>query len=419
MSDLQRINSLRTELHKHNYLYHTLGRPLITDAEYDALYQELLRLEARHPEAADPNSPTQRVGAPVDGFAKVTHARRMLSLDNAFTADDVLGRLDRVHAVLEPKVDGLSLKLVYRNGRLDRAVTRGDGMQGDDVTTNARTIATVPLVLPHAVDLEVTGEVYMTYSRFNALNRELEKAGEELLANPRNAAAGTLKSKHPGDVAQRRLHFVAHGCVTELPGVTTHLELMAYLERMQFQSTRLLPQTKGHAPVTTDLVLEDAGALSTAISDAQLRLRYLDLPTDGLVFKVNSLALQRELGEGTKSPRWAVAYKFPPERKATRLTAVTLQVGRTGRITPVAEVEPVQLSGTTVRRASLFNFDEIRRLGVDIGKTVVIEKSAEIIPRIVAVNDRTYLDPKTGRRGTLKALLEAQSKRIEPPEEHL
>jgi DNA ligase (NAD+) len=382
-----RILELRRLLNQHNYRYYVLNAPDISDQEFDVLFAELVALERKYPELDDPNSPTKRVGAvSTSSFAKVRHERRMLSLDNTYNAGEVLKFFEAEEELfIEPKIDGLSLKLVYRHGKLAQAITRGDGEQGDDVTANARTIMTLPLVLAEEISIEVTGEAYMTYTVFNRLNAELEAAGDELFANARNAAAGTLKLKNSAEVAERELSFVVHGCLTEIKGITRHGQLVDYLETLGFQSTIQLPTTSESGQVACLYKLGDKSDLERFIQDADTNRKILNLATDGLVFKINSLAKQRELGEGTHAPKWAVAYKYPPERKMTELLGVTVQVGKTGRITPVAELKPVPLSGTVVRRASLCNQDEVQRLGIDVGDIVYVEKSAEIIPKVVGV----------------------------------
>ena len=389
-----RIQELRRLINQHNHRYYVLDAPDISDLEYDALFAELVALERQYPELDDPNSPTKRVGADsVSSFVKVKHERRMLSLDNTYSAGEVLKFFDSEEELfVEPKIDGVSLKLVYERGKFKQAVTRGDGEQGDDVTANARTIMTLPLMLAEEISLEVKGEVYMTHSVFNRLNNELEAAGDELFANARNAAAGTLKLKNSTEVAQRMISFVVHGCLTEINGVDTHDRLIDYLETLGFQSTLQLPMTQAAASLTKNAAtvsrlfrLGDEAKLKEMIETADEMRKFLNLATDGLVFKVNDLAKQRELGEGTRAPKWAVAYKYPPERKMTELLGVTVQVGKSGRITPVAELKPVPLSGTVVRRASLCNQDEVERLGIDVGDIVYVEKSAEIIPKVVGV----------------------------------
>lgn len=385
-----RIVELRNLIRQYDHYYYVLDAPQIEDVAYDKLYKELVELEAKHPELHDPNSPTKRIGGiGSSGFVKTKHERKMLSLQNTYNPKEVLeffGAGEEV--VLEPKIDGLSLKLIYKEGQLDKAITRGNGEFGDDVTENARTIVSIPLVLFSPIDIEVTGEVYMTYTTFNKLNEELEAEGSEQFANARNAAGGTLKLKNPAEVAKRNLSFVAHGCTTEFADVTTQMDLIEMLEGQGFQTTFMLPVLQSCKTVADKLTLTSERDIKKAIAEADTHRKFLNLATDGLVFKLNDLAKQRELGEGTKYPNWACAFKYPPERKSTTLLDVTLQVGKSGKITPVAELKPVLLSGTLVKRASLCNQDEINRLGVNIGDEVYTEKSAEIIPKVMGVDEK-------------------------------
>jgi len=383
-----RIKFLRDEINRYNHQYYVLNCSPISDADYDKLYHELVELERKYPPLIDSTSPTQRVGAKsaTPGFRKVKHAdKKMLSLDNMKSAKEVIGYLGTEEMMMEPKIDGASLKLVYKNGKLTQAITRGNGMEGDDVTANARTIVNIPLALPSTIDIVVVGEVYMSFTAFNGLNAKLELDGQELMANPRNAAAGAIKLLDPKETAARKLRFVCYGSTTEFSNISTQSQLTDYLEVLGFQSVFMLPTTGSTQTVADCFIVESEATLAQRIAEADLCRKKLDLPTDGLVFKLNDLEKQRELGEGTKYPKYACAFKFPPERKETRLLSVTVQVGRTGKVTPVAELEPVLLSGTTVRRASLCNQDEIKRLNVDIGDTVLVEKSAEIIPKVVGV----------------------------------
>lgn len=404
MSELKdtraRIAELRSILNEHNFLYHIQNAPKITDAEYDRLFQELRALEKVHPELADVNSPTARVGFPSpSSFKKVKHAYRMLSLDNTFTPKEVIEFLGRGEEVMvEPKIDGCSLELVYEGGKLVSAATRGDGMTGDDVTANARTIYTVPLELSKAMDIRVRGEVYMTFTTFNRLNTELGQAGEDLLANPRNAAAGAIKLKDPYEVAKRQLSFIAYGTpdeikvrdseTQEMKSLETQEQLILFLEQLGFISMTLLPMAQSVEIPPLVAKLENVNQVAKLIADMDTYRRHMDFPTDGLVFKINSLAKQRELGEGTRAPKWATAFKFPPEQKVTKLNAISVTVGKTGKLTPVAELAPVALSGTMVTFASLCNADEIERLGVNVGDDVIVEKSAEIIPKVMGVKKK-------------------------------
>lgn len=385
-----RIMELRKVLNEHNYLYHILSAPKITDAEYDKLFQELLQLERLHPELADINSPTARVGhASPSSFKKVKHRTKMLSLDNTFAPAEVVKFLGKGEEVtVEPKIDGCSLELVYEQGKLVEAITRGDGMTGDDVTANARTIYTIPLELTKPLSIRVRGEVYMTFTVFNRLNVELEQSGDEVLANPRNAAAGAIKLKDPFEVSKRQLSFVAYGCVDEIKGVETQESLIEFLQTIGFISITCLPTIQSMELPPLVVALENEKHVDEVIKQMDAYRRQLDFPTDGLVFKINSLAKQRELGEGTRAPNWATAFKFPPERKPTKLEAVNVTVGKTGKLTPVAQLKPLSLSGTMVTYASLCNQDEIDRLGVNIGDEVLVEKSAEIIPKIMGVHKK-------------------------------
>ena len=383
-----RIKFLRDEINRYNHQYYVLNCSPISDDAYDKLYRELVELENKHPQLVDSTSPTQRVGAKsaTPGFKKVKHAdKKMLSLDNMKSAKDVIAYLGTDEVMMEPKIDGASLKLIYKRGKLVQAITRGNGMEGDDVTTNARTIVNVPLMLQSPIDIIVVGEVYMSFTSFNELNAKLEFEGQELMANPRNAAAGAIKLVDPKETAARKLRFVAYGSTTDFSNISTQSQLTDYLEVLGFQSVFMLPTTGSTQTVADCFLIESEDSLARRIAEADICRKALDLPTDGLVFKLNDLDKQRDLGEGTKYPNYACAFKFPPERKETTLRAVTVQVGRTGKVTPVAELEPVLLSGTTVRRASLCNQDEINRLNVDIGDTVLVEKSAEIIPKVVGV----------------------------------
>lgn len=380
----QRIEQLTEELNRHCHAYYVLDAPVISDHEYDKLFYELREIEGIYPEYALPNSPTKRIGGVATTFAKIRHGRRMLSLENAYTPKEVIEWFgDHAEVTIHPKIDGASLKLIYKNGELVQAVTRGDGTHGEDVTANARTIMTVPLKLLEPVTTEIVGEVYMRYSIFNEHNTRLEVEGEDPFANPRNAAAGSLKLKNSTDVAARKLSFVAYGTSVDMPGITTQRELDEWLECLGFQSVFMLPATGDMEMLPRTTKLDSLNYLTALIAGLDTLREKLDLPTDGLVFKLNDMAAQRELGEGTRAPKWAVAYKYPPERKSTRLIGITLQVGKSGKLTPVAELAPVQLSGTTVSRASLCNADEIARLGVDVGDTVLVEKSAEIIPKVM------------------------------------
>ena len=387
MDEKQRIEQLRRELHEHNHRYYVENQPSISDYDFDQLMHELQELEARHPEMADPNSPTQRVGSDLQTeFRQVPHKYPMLSLANTYSEQDVRDWYESVSKGLagepfevccEMKYDGLSISLTDVDGRLTQAVTRGDGVQGDDVTQNVRTIRAIPLVLsgvgyPH--EFEIRGEILMPWASFERLNAEREAAEEPLFANPRNAASGTLKSLDSRVVASRQLDAYLYYLLGEqLPG-KTHYE-------------RLMQARQWGFPVSEAIkVCKDVDEVMDFINYWDQERKNLPVATDGIVLKVNSLRQQRALGFTAKSPRWAIAYKFKAERACTELLEVTYQVGRTGAVTPVANMAPVQLAGTTVRRATLNNEDFIRSFDLHIGDHVYVEKGGEIIPKIVGVD---------------------------------
>lgn len=388
MDEKARIEQLRVELHRHNYNYYVLNQPEISDMEFDRLMHELQELEARHPELFDSNSPTQRVGSDLNHeFQQVLHKRPMLSLANTYNKEEVREFYQRVEEGLhgasfqvccEMKFDGLSISLHYEHGRLVRAVTRGDGVQGDDVTENVKTIRTIPLVLPAGGDwpeeFEIRGEVLMPWESFESLNRERAEAEEPLFANPRNAASGTLKSKNSAVVAQRKLDAYLYYLLGEnIPG-ESHYDNLQKAKEWGF---KIGPQMR---------LVSSLEEIYEYIDFWDKERKNLPVATDGIVLKVNSLAQQRSLGMTAKSPRWAIAYKFMAEKQSTILREVTFQVGRTGAVTPVANMDPVQLSGTIVRRATLNNEDFIRNLDLHIGDRVYVEKGGEIIPKIVDVD---------------------------------
>ena len=398
-SDQQRIEQLRRELHEHNHRYYVLNQPTIDDQEFDCLLRELQDLEARHPELYDANSPTQRVGSDIQKeFRQVRHRYPMLSLANTYSADEVRQWYDSVvkglggesfEVCCEMKYDGLSISLTYVDGRLTQAVTRGDGVQGDDVTQNVKTIRSIPLELsvygtsltshlspltPYPNEFEIRGEILMPWTSFERLNREREAAEEPLFANPRNAASGTLKSLDPKVVAARGLDaYLYYLLGDELPA-EGHYENLQAAAGWGFKISRGMKKVSSF-----DEIIEYINYWDT-------ERKNLPVATDGIVLKVNSLRQQRALGFTAKSPRWAIAYKFKAEREQTRLLEVTYQVGRTGAVTPVANMEPVKLAGTTVRRATLNNEDFIRSFDLHIGDMVYVEKGGEIIPKIVGVN---------------------------------
>lgn len=385
----QRILQLRDQLHRHNNLYYVKNSPEISDREFDALMHELMELEARHPEMYDPNSPSQRVGSDVSqDFTQVAHAYPMLSLANTYNREDVRAFYERVSDGLggrhfdvccELKFDGLSISLTYERGKLVRAVTRGDGEKGDDVTANVRTIRSIPLQLPPGNwpdAFEIRGEILLPWRNFERLNAEREAAGEPLFANPRNAASGTLKSKKTSVVAQRGLDaYLYYLLGTTLPSDNHYGNLQKAAEW----------GFKVSSAMKTVSSLEE---IYQYIDFWNEERRKLPVATDGIVLKVNSLAQQQELGYTSKTPRWAIAYKFEAERARTKLLKVTFQVGRTGAITPVANMEPVLLAGTMVKRASLHNEDMIKKLDLHEGDWVYVEKAGEIIPQIVDVDSQ-------------------------------
>ena len=383
--DKEEILSLREELHRHNYNYYVLNAPVISDEEFDMKMHRLQDLEQMYPELDDPNSPTRRVGSDLNNeFQTVLHKRPMLSLANTYNRQEVAEFYQRVSEGLhgapfeiccELKFDGLSISLHYERGRLVRAVTRGDGVQGDDVTENVRTIRTIPLSLPvggtYPDEFEIRGEVLMPWASFDRLNSEREHEGEPLFANPRNAASGTLKSKNSSVVAQRGLDAYLYYLLGEgVPGDSHYANLQAAAAwGFQISAQMRLAHT-----------LED---IYDYIDYWDTERRNLPVATDGIVLKVNSLAQQRALGMTAKSPRWAIAYKFKAEQEETILRQVVFQVGRTGAVTPVANMDPVHLAGTQVRRATLHNADFMAQLHLHVGDRVLVEKGGEIIPKIV------------------------------------
>lgn len=383
----QRILQLRKELHEHNYKYYVLNQPEISDQEFDFMMKELQELEARHEDMFDPNSPTQRVGSDINQeFTQVTHKYPMLSLANTYSQEEVADFYNSVKKGLndedfeiccELKYDGLSISLTYEDGKLVRGVTRGDGVHGDDVTANVKTIRSIPLVLKDGdwpKEFEIRGEILMPWNVFERLNQEREAAEEPLFANPRNAASGTLKSQNSALVASRNLDaYLYYLLGDELPG-DGHYENLEKAREWGFKISEGMRKVKTLQEIYDFIDYWDT------------ERKKLPVATDGIVLKVNSLRQQRALGYTAKNPRWAIAYKFKAERACTRLNEVTFQVGRTGAVTPVANMEPVQLAGTTVRRATLNNEDFIRSLDLHIGDYVYVEKGGEIIPKIVGVD---------------------------------
>lgn len=383
----QRILQLRKELHEHNYKYYVLNQSEISDQEFDFMMKELQELEVRHEDMFDPNSPTQRVGSDINQeFTQVTHKYPMLSLANTYSQEEVADFYNSVKKGLngedfeiccELKYDGLSISLTYEDGKLVRGVTRGDGVHGDDVTANVKTIRSIPLVLKDGdwpKEFEIRGEILMPWNVFERLNQEREAAEEPLFANPRNAASGTLKSQNSALVASRNLDaYLYYLLGDELPG-DGHYENLEKAREWGFKISEGMRKVKTLQEIYDFIDYWDT------------ERKNLPVATDGIVLKVNSLRQQRALGYTAKNPRWAIAYKFKAERACTRLNEVTFQVGRTGAVTPVANMEPVQLAGTTVRRATLNNEDFIRSLDLHIGDYVYVEKGGEIIPKIVGVD---------------------------------
>ncbi len=380
----QRAAELRDLLEKNAHLYYVLDNPQMTDAEYDRLFRELVDLETEFPGLQTPDSPTQRVGgAPLDSFTKVRHRSQMLSLGNAFSAAEVeafFARAERgaghVDAyVCELKIDGLAISLTYHGGALVRAATRGNGVEGEDVTANVRTIRSVPMRLRDSTGLpeefEVRGEVYLPKARFAAFNAQLEEAGKPTYANPRNAAAGAVRQLDPAVTAKRGLSTFMYQLEPPPRGAGSQAEVLDLLERAGF---RVNPHR--HVAGSLDEVLAFIEHWSEKRHD-------LDYETDGVVIKVSSLAQQAELGKVSRSPRWAIAYKFPPEEVETEVLDIAVQVGRTGAVTPVAHLRPVFVAGSTVRRATLHNEDEVARKDVRIGDTVLLHKAGDVIPEIV------------------------------------
>ena len=385
MNEIERIDQLREELHLHNYQYYVLNAPVISDQEFDRLMRELQDLEAKHPEHYDANSPSVRVGSDLNkDFQQVEHRYPMLSLGNTYSEAEVTEFFDRVSKSLneeyeiccEMKFDGTSISLTYEDGKLVRAVTRGDGVRGDDVTDNVKTIRSIPLVLNgsgYPASFEIRGEILMPWTVFEELNRERELREEPLFANPRNAASGTLKSQNSAVVASRKLDAYLYYLLGEELPCDGHFENLQEAAKWGFKVSDIMRKVK-----TLPEVFE-------FIRYWDVERKNLPVATDGIVLKVNSLRQQRHLGYTAKSPRWAIAYKFQAERALTRLEKVTYQVGRTGAVTPVANLTPVQLSGTVVKRASLHNADIIASLDLHVGDQVYVEKGGEIIPKITGV----------------------------------
>lgn len=385
---LQEMERLVAELNEHSYRYHVLDRPTIPDSEYDRLYRKLLDLETAHGLIL-PGSPTQRVGAqPLEKFDKVRHAEPMLSLENAFSLDEIrdfdkrikrlLGSDDEIEYTVEPKYDGLAIELSYRKGLLHLASTRGDGYEGEDVTENIRTIREVPLSLPSGMDIpdeiDVRGEVYMDIDEFETMNQIRMRNGEQPFANPRNAAAGAIRQLDSSVTASRRLHLACYGAGAIKGMLFTHQhQFIEWLKAARFPTPELVETVNG---------IDAALVVVQKIEEQRSSFRF---ETDGAVIKVNSLGLQKSLGAKTREPRWAIAYKFAAHQAISRVVAIIASVGRTGVITPVAELEPVPIGGVMVSHSTLHNWDEVQRKDVRIGDTVLVERAGDVIPHIVSV----------------------------------
>ncbi len=385
MENKKRIEELRSELRRHNYNYYVLDNPTISDYEFDTMLKELQELETKHPEYYDANSPTLRVGGEVTkNFKTVVHEHRMYSLDNSYSKKDLLDWETRIkkmvdgdiHYTCELKYDGASISLTYENGSLFRAVTRGDGFQGDDVTTNVKTIKSVPLKLigDYPTKFDIRGEIVLPWDGFNKMNEERIEIGEEPYRNPRNTASGSLKLQDSSEVAKRPLVCLLYNLKGNNLAVKTQFESLEHARTWGFK----VP-IEAKLANSIDEVLE-------YINYWDIHRHELPYETDGVVIKVNNLHQQDELGYTAKAPRWAIAYKFKAEQVSTRLNGISYQVGRTGAITPVANLEPVELAGTTVKRASLHNADQIKKLDIREGDEVYVEKGGEIIPKIIAVD---------------------------------
>lgn len=383
MTSIQkRIEDLRKLIRNYDAAYYGRGESLVSDREYDSLYHELEKLEQGHPEFDSPDSPAKRIGNDLTKeFPKVRHATPMMSIDNTYSADEVREWVERCEKLLsgqqvsfvgELKVDGVAASLLYEKGKLVRGATRGDGAVGDDVTPNIRTIRSVPLVVDYHGPFEVRGEVYLTFNNFIRLNDQITESGQKPMQNPRNTAAGTLKLLEPREVARRNLSFAAHFLLSE-KHASSHLENLKFLQKLGF------PIVAHSDP------LMSADALIRFCGQWEQKRHGLDFPVDGIVIKIDALEQQRRLGATAKSPRWVIAYKYQPENAETQVEAIDAQVGRTGVITPVARLSPVFLAGTTIRNATLHNYEEIERLGVRVGDYVEIEKGGEIIPKVLKV----------------------------------
>ena len=400
---LKNYTNLKNKIEKYNNFYYNEDNPIISDMEYDGLLRKLKEMEKEYPALLEiDDSPTEKIGGTASNkFSKVEHKVPMLSLSNTYNIAEIedfdkrvkkiINFSEKIEYILELKLDGLSISLIYENGNLARAVTRGDGKIGEDVTENIMEIESIPKKLKEPISLEVRGEIILPIKNFNKINEEREENGEEVFANPRNAAAGTIRQLDSTIVSKRGLDCYLYYLVNaENYGIKTHLESIKFIEKLGFKTTKVFEK------------YSDFKTLEKSIEKWRTKREKLDYETDGLVIKINDFSFYETLGYTTKSPRWAIAYKFPAEQVKTRLLDVTFQVGRTGVVTPVAELEAVNLSGSVVKRASLHNFDEIRRKDIKIGDNVIVEKAAEIIPQVVNV---VFDD----RKGTEKEIKEPES----------
>ena len=400
---LKNYTNLKNKIEKYNNLYYNEDNPIISDMEYDGLLRKLKEMEKEYPALLEiDDSPTEKIGGTASNkFSKVEHKVPMLSLSNTYNIAEIedfdkrvkkiINFSEKIEYILELKLDGLSISLIYENGNLTRAVTRGDGKIGEDVTENIMEIESIPKKLKEPISLEVRGEIILPIQNFNKINEEREENGEEVFANPRNAASGTIRQLDSTIVSKRGLDCYLYYLVNaENYGIKTHLESIRFIEKLGFKTTKVFEK------------YSDFKTLEKSIEKWRIKREKLDYETDGLVIKINDFSFYETLGYTTKSPRWAIAYKFPAEQVKTRLLNVTFQVGRTGVVTPVAELEAVNLSGSVVKRASLHNFDEIRRKDIKIGDNVIVEKAAEIIPQVVNV---VFDD----RKGTEKEIKEPES----------
>ena len=400
---LKNYTNLKNKIEKYNNFYYNEDNPIISDMEYDGLLRKLKEMEKEYPALLEIDvSPTEKIGGTASNkFSKVEHKVPMLSLSNTYNIAEIedfdkrvkkiINFSEKIEYILELKLDGLSISLIYENGNLTRAVTRGDGKIGEDVTENIMEIESIPKKLKEPISLEVRGEIILPIKNFNKINEEREENGEEVFANPRNAASGTIRQLDSTIVSKRGLDCYLYYLVNaENYGIKTHLEIIKFIEKLGFKTTKVFEK------------YSDFKTLEKSIEKWRIKREKLDYETDGLVIKINDFSFYETLGYTTKSPRWAIAYKFPAEQVKTRLLDVTFQVGRTGVVTPVAELEAVNLSGSVVKRASLHNFDEIRRKDIKIGDNVIVEKAAEIIPQVVNV---VFDD----RKGTEKEIKEPES----------